>query len=666
MNILIPDIWLREYLKTKATPLQLKEYLSLCGPSIERIYGEGNDTVYDIEITGNRPDAMSVMGVAREAATILPRFGIPATLSQDPYKTNVVLPKGKRALPLTIKTDASLNPRWMSVIFDGVTVKASPTWLTRYLELAGIRSINNVVDITNFLMRAYGQPAHVFDYDSIVRHTMTLRESKKGETVTTLDGKTHTLPGGDIVIGDGSGKLIDLCGIMGGEPSAIKENSKRIILFLQTYDATHIRKTSMALAARTEAAALFEKSLDTELVKPVFAKGMELVGELTGGKPASAITDIYKKPYKTRQASVSLAKIHSYIGQIDKKEIKNTLTSLGFDALISSSLVAVTIPSFRRDVTIDVDIIEEIARVYGYQNIPSSLPAHAPPMVMPSEQLQWEEDIKVRLRDWGFTELITYSMVSERLMKAFGQDLTKAYKIANPLSGEWEYMRPHLFMSILPVIAENLKLTKKFQLFELSMAYKYRHNDLPLETPTLIVVWSGNRFLEAKGLAEAIFSLCGIRFPGDPENKSGQPMDWYNDHQLSLSEFGSLGELNHTMLESVGIMTPVTRLYLDFGALMKLAKHTKTYIPVPKYPPIVEDLSFIVPEHFYVGPFITALTHAHPLVSSVTILDVHEHTRTFHITYQDEKRNLTNEDVVPVRNKLISLAQSKFGLTLKG
>ncbi len=665
MNILIPDIWLRTYLKTKATPLEIKEYLSLCGPSIERIYGEGNECVYDIEITGNRPDAMSVMGVAREAATILPRFGIPATLTGDPYREKVVFPQAKNDLKLTLKTDAELNPRWMSLIFDGVTVKTSPTWLTKYLELAGMRSLNNVVDITNFLMRAYGQPAHVFDYDAIEGHKMTLRASKKGEKLQTLDGKTHRLPGDDIVIEDKNGKLIDLCGIMGGENSSVTEHTKRVILFLQTYSPTHIRKTSMALGHRTEAAALFEKGLDTELVKPVFHKGMELMIELTGGKPASALIDLYPKPYKAVTVSVQLSKIHSYIGHISLKEIKETLAALGFRVQSTNKAITVVVPSFRRDVTIDVDVIEEIARVYGYQNIPSRLPEHAPPTTLPDPILSWEESVKVRLRDWGYTELITYSMVSKELMVAFGSDLEKTYKIANPLSSEWEYMRPDLFMSMVPVLRENLKLTKSLRVFELSMVYRFRPNDLPEEIPTLTVVWSGNRFLEAKGLAETIFSLFGIPFPLDLTNEAGQPLDWYSHHRLSLSEYGSLGTLDYRMLQQNGITTPLTRLVLDFGKLVARANARNTYTPVPKYPPIMEDLSFIVPDEFYVGPLMAALRAAHPLVFDVTLLDVHENTRTFHITYQDEKRNLTNADIAPVRTKLISLAESKFGLSLK-
>lgn len=636
MNILVPDIWLREYLKTKATPAQIKEYLSLCGPSVERIYGSGKKTVYDIEITGNRPDAMSVIGVAREAATILPRFGIKAELLTDPYTDKILVPKTNGNLKLTLKTDPKLNPRWMSIIFDHVTVAPSPSWLKQYLELAGIRSLNNVVDITNFLMRAYGQPAHVFDYDAISGHTMTLRASKKGEKLITLDGKKHTLPGDDIVIEDGTGKLIDLCGIMGGENSSVTEKTTRVMLFLQTYDPMHIRKTSMALAHRTEAAGLFEKGLDTELVKPVMMRGATLMTQITHGSVASKVLDIYPDPFTGYTVTVTLSKVHAYIGPIDASSIKTILVSLGFDPVLSKDAVTVTVPSYRRDVLLDVDVIEEIARIYGYHTITSALPDTAPPMTQPDRHLLWEDEIKVRLRDWGFTELYTYSMLSEEQMDQFSLDKTKAYKISNPLSSEWVYMRPALWPSVVSTLKQNIYIDPDLRIFELSMIYEYRHHDLPKERPVLVVAWNGNHFTEAKGLTEALFALFGIAYP--------QSLDFY----------GSI---------TVDKQYTIVNLYVD--TLVSKAQPAKTYTPIPKYPPIMEDLSFVVPERFAIGPLISLLTSAHPLVSNVALLDVHENTRTLHITYQDEKKNLTNEDITPVRNKLIALAESKFGLSLK-
>lgn len=661
MNILVPDCWLRTYLKTKATPLQIKEYLSLCGPSVERIYGSGKKTVYDIEITGNRPDTMSVIGVAREAATILPRFGIKAELLTDPYTDKILMPKARSNLKLTLKTDPKLNPRWMSIIFDHVTVAPSPSWLKQYLKLAGIRSLNNVVDITNFLMRAYGQPAHVFDYDAISGHTMILRASKKGETLITLDGKKHTLPGDDIVIEDGTGKLIDLCGIMGGENSSVTEKTTRVILFLQTYDPAHIRKTSMALAHRTEAAGLFEKGLDTELVKPVIMKGTTLMTEITGGSVASNVLDIYPDPFTGCTVTVALSKVHAYIGHIENHDIQTILTSLHFSPVLSKDIVTVTVPSYRRDVLLDVDVIEEIARIYGYHTIAAALPDSAPPMTQPDRHLLWEDEIKVRLRDWGFTELYTYSMISEEQMDQFFLDKTKAYKIANPLSSEWVYMRPHAIASTLPAFIHNLKVMSNLKAFELTMSYLHRTNDLPKEVPVLNVLWLGDKFFEAKGLAETLFDFFGIAFQPDTAHTS----DRYTEKSLKIGDYASMGVLKQDFLRKLGTDAVVTRLYINIEKMVRDAKPVKQFIPIPKHPPIVEDLSFVVPERFIIGPLISALKSAHPLVASVELLDVHENSRTLHITYQDPKKNLTNEDIIPVRDRLVEIASQKFGLSLK-
>lgn len=671
MNILVPDSWLHEYLHTKATPEQIKEYLSLCGPSVERTHTAGGEIIYNIEVTSNRPDSMSVVGIAREAAAILPRFGIAAKLAGDPYAEKVRPFQARNPKKsLRVKTDPELNPRWTSIVIENVTVKPSPDWLKKKLESTGIRSINNVIDITNYLMRAYGQPAHAFDFDAISggkpTATMTLRASKKGERITTLDGKSHKLPGNDIVIEDAKGRLIDLCGIMGAQNSSITQTTKTVILFLQTYSPTHIRKTSMSLAHRTEAAALFEKETDSELVMPVFLEGVRLVGELTGGRAASKIYDIYPNPYKAQTASVARVKVDAYLGvHLPDKDIISILTSLGFPTKVSSKDIRVSVPSFRRDVAIDVDIIEELARIYGYHNIQTKLPDTEPPVVTPDPVLGWEEEIKTRLRDWGYTELYTYSMISEELMDIFGLDKQKAYKIANPLSSEWVYMRPHLFPSVLACAKENLNIRSDFKAFELSMAYQYRPNDLPQEVPTLVVLWTGHKFLEAKGLAKALFHLFGMDIPEQTHNDIRQPLRWYGATKLALGEFGSVGEVNTELLTNMGIHTPITRLFLDFGKLVAAAHPTKTYQPIPKYPASFEDIAFVLPDKTPIGPVMETVKATDPLIADVTLLDSHGDTRTLHVTYLSTAKNLTSDDIRPVREKIIDAVTKRFGGTLK-
>ncbi len=256
MQILIPDSWLREYLETDAKPHDIQKALSLCGPSVERLHEIGQDFIYDIEVTTNRVDCMSVYGIAREAAAILPHFGHTARLHTDPFDTKLSFKTSSSVDYLTAVADPNLCSRFSAILIKNVKIGPSPDWIIKKLEAVGMRGLNNVVDISNLLMHELGQPIHTFDYDKIQGKSMILRESKAGEEVTTLDGKKHKLPGHDIVIEDGSKKLTDLCGIMGGLDSAVDQNTKNVLLFVQTYEPVHIRRTSMALAHRTSAAVL--------------------------------------------------------------------------------------------------------------------------------------------------------------------------------------------------------------------------------------------------------------------------------------------------------------------------------------------------------------------------------------------------------------------------
>lgn len=665
MNILIPNTWLREYLKTQATPKQIKDCLSLCGPSVERINDVNGEIVYDIEITGNRPDAMSVSGIAREASVILPRFGIPATFLHDPYAMKHFSDKAvKPVYDLTIKTDPVLNPRFTMIVLDDVKVGESPNWMKQYLTLAGIRSLNNIIDITNYLMHAFGQPVHAFDYDKIGRHTLTLRPSRKGERVTTLDEKTHTLPGGDIIIEDGDQRLIDLCGIMGGNNSKITDDTTRVVLFVQTYNPVNIRKTSMALAHRTDAAGLFEKDLDTELVMPTITKGIELIEELAGGKPKSKLYDFYPNPYKQKSVSVERKKVDSYMGiPLKDGEIKKILEPLGFHATITKQTITVDVPSFRRDIAIDVDVIEEIARIYGYHNIETRLPDTEPPVAYMDPELSLEQQVKNKLCDWGYTETYTYSMISEKLMDIFHLDKTKSYTITNPLSDEWVYMRPSLLPSMLMAIKQNLSFEGSLKLFELSNVYEYRKNTIPHEKPTLIVAVTGKQFFQLKGLTESLFSLLGVPFPNHADKKANE---YYNPlHSLRIGDYGYVGEIHSNMLERMEINKPITVLELHFEHLIEQMKPTKQYHPIPKYPASYEDIAFVVPDQFHVGPLIEAVKTADPLVSDVSLLDTYANTKTLHITYQSREQNLESTDIAKVRNKILSMAAETFGIKLK-
>ena len=316
MNIKITYNWLLDYLDTDATPYEMQKYLSLCGPSIESVDPTSpktslgvSDYIFDIEITSNRIDMASVIGIAQEAQAILPMFGKKVKLKNDILKkyrfSQLNVGNDQRVVPsLKIKiVDSSLCPRFTAIVLENIKIAPSSDFIRERLIACGIKSINNVVDISNFLMLVLGQPVHVFDYDQIKDQTMIMRESKKGEKIITLDEKEVTLPGGDIVIEDGSGRLIDLCGIMGGLNSAISDKTKNVVLFVQTYDKVRIRRTSMSTAIRTVAAAFFEKGLDEERVEPTLVYGVELLEKYAQGKVASKLYDIYPEKQKERRFS---------------------------------------------------------------------------------------------------------------------------------------------------------------------------------------------------------------------------------------------------------------------------------------------------------------------------------------------------------------------------
>ena len=311
MNIKILDNWLREYLKTSATQKKIAEKLSLTSVSIERIENFKDDFVYDIEVTTNRPDLMSVVGIAQEAATVLPQSGIDATFVKPKLALPNVHPKDSPELHL--KFDEKLVNRISAVIME-IKIKDSPQYIKDRLEASGIRSLNNVIDVTNYVMREIGHPTHVFDYDRLSNHTLNIRESKKGEKLKTLDEKEYTLTGGDIVADNGNGEIVDLISIMGTANSVVTNSTKRILFFIDNVEPTHLRKTSMELGIRTEAVILNEKGINPELASDALARGIELFQKLADGKIVSEIYDIYPKKPKETVISVSKEKINSVIG----------------------------------------------------------------------------------------------------------------------------------------------------------------------------------------------------------------------------------------------------------------------------------------------------------------------------------------------------------------
>lgn len=663
MNIKILDSWLKEFLKTKATAQEIAKNLSLTSISIERVEPYKKDWLYDIEVTTNRPDLASVVGLAREAAAVLPQAGIPAEFI--PPHLNVILNDSegsqKDSSPMAqndkktieIVNDPKLVSRICAVMMD-VTVKPSPDSIKERLETSDIRSLNNLIDVTNYVMRTIGHPAHVFDYDRLGGQKLIIRESKKGEKITTLDKKEHVLPGGDIVAVNEKGEIVDLLGIMGLQNSVVTSQTKRILFFLDNNDTSRMRKTSMSLAIRSEAVQMNEKGIDPELAMDALLYGIKLYEEIADGKVVSDIIDIYPQKPQEKTISVSEETINKVIGvKIPLKKSAEILEDLGFKTEVSGNIIKATVPSFRlRDMNIEEDLIEEIARVYGYHNLPSVLPPVTVADIKPLgfSTFFWEKRVKEALKYWGFTETYTYSMVSETM---FEGPTDEAITLKNPLTEDNMYMRKTLVPSLLQIIEEN-KRYKSLKIFELANVYDKKTNDLPIETRMLagIIKSPAASFHEVKGVIEQLCKDLGITEVSFRKPRKG---GIGADVMINGERVGEIEVLEEHCID----------FEVNFEIMVNHATLRKTYTPLSKFPPIIEDLSLIVTEDVTTGDIIDEIKKQSPLITEVTLLDKYQNSRTFHIIYQDKEKNLTTEEVGAIRKNIIQSLEKKFKASVK-
>lgn len=647
MNIKILDSWLREYLETDAKPQELAKALSLTSVSVERIEKHGNDFLYDIEVTTNRPDLMSVTGIAREAAAVLPQFGHKAKYTSPKLDK----PKGAKEDVVRIINDPSLVNRVLAVVMD-VKVAPTPQNLKEHLEASDIRSLNNIIDVTNYTMRVIGHPTHVFDFDRLNTKILTIRESRKGESVKTLDGKEYTLTGGDIVAVDDHGRIVDLLGVMGLENSVVTDQTKRIMFFVNNNNPERIRKTSMGQAIRTDAAQINEKDIDPETAMDAMLFGIKLFEKIANGKTVSEIIDIYPKKQSAKTVTVSPERIEKIIGvRIGTDKIISILEKLDFKVTKKGGELSVTPPNIRqKEINIEEDIIEEVARVYGYHNLPSILPEFFTGSANVSDEFFWEDRVKDALKYWGYTEVYTYSMVAGN---QFEGPLSDAVKIRNPLTEDHVYMRKTLVPSLLEVIAEN-KNTDSIKIFEITNIYLKQKDKLPREKKMFAGVLKkpNASFFEIKGLLETLFQDLGIKNVAFKNLKSGGiGADVYFKNDFA----GEIEVLDENLVN----------FELDFEVILKHATLKKTFKPLAKFPPIIEDITLVVDENIQTGDIVDAIKSVSDIIKKIELFDKYQNSRSFRITYQDKTKNLTTEEVGEIRKKIFSKLQKKFKAEVK-
>ena len=633
MNILVPHSWLKDYIKTDAKPAEIAKALSLHAFSVETLrqaQGKKDELVYEIEITPNRGDALSVLGIARELKALLPRLGFKAEWSEP--KSDFGLPlksdfKDQDELKVTVRiNDKTLVPRFSAIVLDNIQIKDSPDFIKQRLEAVGQRALNNIIDITNYLMFDKGQPMHAFDYDKILGAKMIVRESRQGEKVITLDGAERVLPAGVIVIEDGEGRLIDLCGIMGAKNSEVDTNTKRVLLFVQVYDPVRIRKSSMALGHRTEAALRFEKGIDFEGVLPALWEATDLMKQYAGAKEASRLVDILNVKYETKKVLVDYEKINLVAGvKITKKEVNEILQGLGFKIDGQKAKV----PSWRYDdIDLAEDLAEEVIRFYGYYKLPNKLLTGDLPKSA-DQKLFWLEDaVKNFLKHQGFFECYTNSATNEKLAGG------GALKIANPLTEEFKYFRTSLLPQLLEVTEKNVGYSDKIKVFELANIYLSSKNELPVQPLKLGLVARGMDFLEFKGVIEALQKEMGVKDSVDFE----------------IQEPGD------------GVLAAE----LDFEELIKKAVTIKAYQPLCSFNSIKEDLTFVIPLDEITYPQIEKIIlESDSRILKLNFKGIYKNFLTLAIEYLDMVRQISSQQSAEIRKKIFDRLEKQLGVKLK-
>lgn len=636
MQIQILDSWLREHLDTKATATQIAEVLSLTSVSIERVEKVGTDFLYDIEVTTNRPDLMSVVSLAREASVALTSEGIPSKFIHKKI-SEPKTPTGK--FPIKVVNNPKLVKRICAAVLS-IKLDKSPQIIRDRLEASNIRSLNNVIDVTNYLMREIGHPAHVFDLDRLATKEMHIREAEKGEKIMTLDKKEHTLSGGEIVADDGTGKIIDLLGIMGTSNSVVTDETKNVLLFIDNNDKHKIRKASMELGIRSEAAVLNEKGIDPELSYEALLRGIQLLSEVADGKLTAPLLDIYPKKETATPITVLFSQIDQKIGvKIPEEKIITILEGLDFTVKKTKYEIIVTPPSNRLgDVEISEDVIEEIARMYGYHKLPSILPpVESVGLSNRSENpFYWEKTVKTTLKHWGFTEAYTYSLVSEDMLEVSEED---AVKIANPLGSDMAYLRTTLIPSLLQVVREG-KNFENLKIFELANVYLKRKDNLPEEIAMLsgVIKKDNVQFSFVKGIIEGLFHELGIKRSQFKVSETATA-----DIFVSGNKIGEIEVLDRNIID----------FELNFTALLKYVTLRKTFTPLPKFPEAYEDLRLVVESSIEFETIASTIKDSSKLVTSVRLLDTYEDKKTFRVTFQSKEKNLTSQDISEAREKIL-------------
>ncbi|MDP6799796.1 MAG: phenylalanine--tRNA ligase subunit beta [SAR202 cluster bacterium] len=667
------------------------------------------DAILDVEVTPNRPDCLSVLGIAHEVAALT---GQPATEPDISYPEDGPAIEGQIKIEVA---DPNLCYRYTASLVTSITIGPSPEWMQQALVKAGQRPINNIVDITNFVMLEYGQPLHAFDYDKVNDKTVIVRAAREGEVFETLDGESRRLEPPMLTIADAH-DAVGLAGVMGGSNSEMTEQTTSVLLESANFSPINTRRTRTMLGMNTEASYRFERGIRAALAPLALRRATKLILDLCGGQAASGIVDLYPTDREPSPVKISRSRVRQVLGvDYPMPQIERVLASLGFETaeppgglidLIEaveagpvaerSDTLWLKPPYWRSDITIEDELVEEVARIVGYDTIPTTMLSTAIPHWEPQPMTEFKDAVKDLMASAGLQETISYSLTTlDRLASVDAvDDSNPPIRMANPMSVEWEYLRTSLRSSVLMTLASNRRMAQSdgIRIFEVGRIYapqdEAKERDLPDEKEMLVGVLSGPRFstswtaeeaemgfFDAKGALEYMFGRLGVDVVYEPADDSVLHPGRTAVMLAGKTRLGVVGEVRADVLDRFELDGyPVALFEIDMETLLSVASAVDlTYRAASRFPESYRDLALVVDSEVS-SARIQQIIDRHRLVIGSTPFDVYEgegvpdgkKSVAFRVVFQSDRSTLTSEEVDKFQGDIVRQLGRQLGAELRG
>ena len=645
-----------------------------------------NDTVFELEITPNRPDCLSHIGIARELSAY---YGKELKYPETEIKSEIS-EKTSDNVKVSIE-DSNLSRRYVTRILKNVTVKESPKWLKERIEAVGLRSINNIVDVSNFILMEMNHPNHVFDLDKIEGNEIKVKSAIKGDKLVTLDEQERELEDGDIVICD-SKKILALGGVMGGLDSEVTDNTKNILLEVAQFNPQNVRKTSRRLTLSSDSSYRFERGIDVEDSIKVINRLANLIQEVAGGEILNGYVDVYPVPYENKVAELNFERLDRFVGKvIPREKVIEILRNLEIDVKDNGEMLTLTAPSYRGDLELEQDYFEEVIRMYGFDNIENILPRVDINKNSTLDTTKLTDRVKTICASVGLKEVINYSFIPKdalQKLKFTGVSEDKLIDISNPITEDFVTMRPTLLYSLIKNAKDNMnRNVSNIRFFEVSRTFE-KAEELAKEDIKVGIILAGENdktlwnpkpvhydFYDLKGIVEEIFSKLkfqsfSIKRSVQTEFHPGRSADVF----VGKEYIGSFGEIHPDVLENFGL-NKKTVLVAEFNIelIKKYINKPFVYQGIVKYPAVPRDLALVMNENILVGDVLKTIEKIDKKVEKVELFDIYQgigvepgkKSVAISILLRDNSKTLEEKEINDIIDKILAKMKKDYMAELR-